>query len=59
MRTGSQVFDEEDVVEVPNYQFLYYYIISLNRSTGKSSHQQWISIDYQTLGRLALLVYFA
>jgi hypothetical protein len=59
MRTGSQVFDEGDVVEVPNYQFLYLYIISLNRSTGKSSHKQWISIDYQTLERPALLAYFA
>ena len=38
LRNRSQVFDEEDVVEVPNYQSLYPYIISLNRSTGKSSH---------------------
>ena len=38
MRTRSQVFDEGDVVGVPNYQFLYLYIISLNRSTGKLSH---------------------
>ena len=36
-RTRSQVFDEGDVVEVPNYQFLCHYIISLNRSTGKLS----------------------
>ena len=34
----SQVFDEGDVVGVPNFQFLYHYIISLNRSTGKLSH---------------------
>ena len=33
----SQVFDEGDVVGVPNYQFLCHYIIPLNRSTGKLS----------------------
>ena len=55
----SQVFDEGDVVEVPNYQYLCHYIIPLNRSTGKLSRISRISIDYLSLGHLALLAYFA
>ena len=35
LRNRSQVCDEGDVAGVPNYQYLCYYIISLNRSTGK------------------------
>lgn len=59
MRTRSQVFDEGDVVEVPNYQFfipLYYITKPLNRQIEPYA---WISIDYQSLGRLVFLVYFA
>ena len=59
MRTRSQVFDVGDVVEVPNYQFfksLHYTTKPLNRQI---EPYEWISIDYRSLGRLALLVYSA
>jgi hypothetical protein len=55
----SQVFDEGDVVGVPNYQIfmpLHYITKPLNRQI---EPYEWISIDYQSLGRQALLVYFA
>jgi hypothetical protein len=55
----SQVFDEGDVVGVPNYQIfmpLHYVTKPLNRQI---EPYEWISIDFQSLGRQALLVYFA
>ena len=59
VQTRSQVFDEGDVVEVPNYQYLCLFIISRNRSTGKLSRKKLISTGCRSLGHLALLALLA